>query len=470
MSTAKKNVDDSNIHVTATLESTLICMKNLLKHYMENGLYSNALFYANKIFYLSFNRDVSVISDHLYDLAHCFYMNKEFYRCVNVIQKYNVTYYSLKFLNLLGQALLACEDYEGVITYLEKENLQIEQIEADSIHLFHSIRHLLIGKAYEMQENKQPAIRNYIKALKYDPGNVEAFEILISHNLLTSEQKHKLMNELVFENNKWLHDYYLSKAYDNIYITEKSDVAISDENGNIIDILYTNNDQDLMKMEAEKFYISRDHANAYNKLKKINDDDFYYLDIIPMFCSSMIELNKIGELYYLAHKLANNCSDKYVSWFAVGCYYYCVKKYDIARKYFSKANQLNKHFPEGWIALGNCYAAQDESDQALSAYRTCLRLFPGCHFANLYIGMEFVRTNNLKTALVAFQDALLTSNSDPLVYNELGVVFYKQKFYEEAEFHFLKGIELCREEKSSVFQSLTINLANTNRKLKYIYY
>jgi anaphase-promoting complex subunit 6 len=116
--------------------------------------------------------------------------------------------------------------------------------------------------------------------------------------------------------------------------------------------------------------------------------------------------------------------------------------------------------------LGNCYAAQDESDQALGAYRTCLRLFPGCHYANLYIGMEFIRTNNLKTALVAFQDSLMISNCDPLVYNEIGVVFYKQKFYEESESHFLKGLEICKEVKSLVHQTLTINLGHTYRKLK----
>lgn len=138
----------------------------------------------------------------------------------------------------------------------------------------------------------------------------------------------------------------------------------------------------------------------------------------------------------------------------------------MARKYFSKCNQLNKHLPEGWIALGNCYAAQDESDQALSAYRTCLRLFPGCHYANLYIGMEFIRTNNLKTALVAFQDALMISSRDPLVFNEIGLVFYKQRYYNEAEAYFIRGLELCLEDKSNVSQTLTINLGHTFRKLK----
>ena len=80
--------------------------------------------------------------------------------------------------------------------------------------------------------------------------------------------------------------------------------------------------------------------------------------------------------------------------------------------------------------------------------------------------MEFIRTNNLKTALVAFQDALMISNKDPLVYNEIGVVFYKQKLYVEAESPFSKGLKLCSEDKSLVSQTLTINLGHTFRKLR----
>jgi hypothetical protein len=81
--------------------------------------------------------------------------------------------------------------------------------------------------------------------------------------------------------------------------------------------LYNNNEEDLKKIEAEKFFNTRDYLNSYIKLKKINDEDFYKLDIVPMYCSSMIELNKVGELYYLAHKLANSCPEKLTSWFAV---------------------------------------------------------------------------------------------------------------------------------------------------------
>ncbi len=66
----------------------------------------------------------------------------------------------------------------------------------------------------------------------------------------------------------------------------------------------------------------------------------------------------------------------------------------------------------------------------MAAYRTAARLFPGCHLANLFIGMEYLRTNNLKTALLSFQESKKICDSDPLVFNEIGVVFYKQKNFE----------------------------------------
>ena len=485
------------------LSSVIKNMKNLITKNISLHLYRNALFYAEKCLVISLTHDINSISDNIYMLAKCLFLNKEYSRCVNLIQKYNVIYYNINFLILYGQALFNCDDYDGVILYLEKDSISFESQSIDDenndIKSMHSIRHLLIGKAYEMKENKQPAIRNYLLALKNDLENIEAFDILINHQLLNTSEKQQLLNTLNFnQNNCWLNDYYKSKLNDNIFMTYKSDVEIdlginkiineinSENNSkckrennmedinynnistiNIMDVLYKNNDQSLMLMEAEKMFMARDYTNTYKKLKKINEDDFYNLELIPMLCSSMIELNKIVDLYSLAYKLGNNCNDKFIPWYAVGCYYYAIKKYEISRKYFLKCNQLNNNFPEGWVALGNSYAGEDESDQALNAYRTCLRLFPGCHYSNLYIGMEFVRTNNLKTALIAFQNALQLSQNDPLIYNEIGVVYYKQQIYEEAQNYFIKGIKMCSEDDvSSAYQTLMINLGHTYRKLK----
>ena len=470
--TPNNNLNNKEIYVT--YEHILSKMKFLIDKYLSLNLYKNALFYAEKSLNFSLNHEMKSISENIFTLAKCLYLNKEYSRCVNLIQKYNMVYFNLNFLILIGQALYNCEDYESLISFLEKDPITFEaplNNKSDTKFL-HSIRYLLIGKAYEMQENKQPAIRNYLLSLQNDPNNIEAFDILLNHQLLNLESKNNLLSTLSFSNdNNWLYDYFKSKIDDNIYMTEKSDIEIqeneNEEKANVMDILYKNEDQDLMKMEAEKYFIARDYTNTFNKLKKINEEDFYNLEIIPMLCSCMIELNKVGELYSLAYKLANNCGDKFISWYAVGCYYYSIKKFDLSRKYFLKCNQLNKNFPEGWIALGNSYAGQDESDQALNAYRTCLRLFPGCHYSNLYIGMEFIRTNNFKTAFITFQNALLLSINDPLIYNEIGVVYYKQKQFEDAEKYFLKGVSICNnEDRAITTQTLLLNLGHCYKKMK----
>ena len=49
-----------------------------------------------------------------------------------------------------------------------------------------------------------------------------------------------------------------------------------------------------------------------------------------------------------------------------------------SRKWFcSKATSIDGSFPPAWIGSGNAYAAQEESDQAMAAFRTGARLFPG---------------------------------------------------------------------------------------------
>jgi anaphase-promoting complex subunit 6 len=171
-------------------------------------------------------------------------------------------------------------------------------------------------------------------------------------------------------------------------------------------------------------------------------------------------------LYYLAHKLVSSSPNLGMSWFAVGCYYYYIKKYDTARKFFQKCNSLDKHFAPGWIAYGHCFACQNESDQAMAAYRTAARLFPGCYYAHLCIGMEYLRTNNLKTALLSLNEANNINYNDPQVHNEIGVVHYKEKNYEAASTCFVTALSLCKDESSVIFEAVCKNLANCYRKQK----
>lgn len=62
-------------------------------------------------------------------------------------------------------------------------------------------------------------------------------------------------------------------------------------------------------------------------LKKITEEDSYFTQVIPLFCSVLIELGKQGELYFIAHKLVSANPDSAISWYAVGSYYFLTKKY-----------------------------------------------------------------------------------------------------------------------------------------------
>ena len=63
-------------------------MKNLISKNISLHLYKNALFYAEKNLCISTTHDLNSIYENIYLLAKCLYLNKEYSRCVNLIQKY----------------------------------------------------------------------------------------------------------------------------------------------------------------------------------------------------------------------------------------------------------------------------------------------------------------------------------------------------------------------------------------------
>lgn len=90
-------------------------------------------------------------------------------------------------------------------------------------------------------------------------------------------------------------------------------------------------------IEAQQLFDEQDFGACYTVLKSIRDKDAFFLDAVPLLCSVMIELGKQGELYHMAHQLVDANPDAAVAWYAVGSYYFLIKKYTVARKYFDKA-------------------------------------------------------------------------------------------------------------------------------------
>ncbi|ESR55695.1 hypothetical protein CICLE_v10024516mg, partial [Citrus x clementina] len=99
-----------------------------------------------------------------------------------------------------------------------------------------------------------------------------------------------------------------------------------------------------------------------------------------------------------------------------------------------KATNLDGTFAPAWIGYGNAFAAQEEGDQAMLGYRTAACLFPGLNL-DVLLFQFFMQAKNI-------------CPSDPLVYNELGVVAYHMK-------------DVCE-----MWEPTVVNLAHAYRKLK----
>ena len=85
----------------------------------------------------------------------------------------------------------------------------------------------------------------------------------------------------------------------------------------ILDLLARRENTDLRFIEAQRLFSTSQFKKAYDCSKKIIDEDSYYLAVIPLFCAILVEMNKKGDLYHVAHKLVSADPDSTFSWYAV---------------------------------------------------------------------------------------------------------------------------------------------------------
>ncbi len=156
---------------------------------------------------------------------------------------------------------------------------------------------------------------------------------------------------------------------------------------------------DVVVSKAECCLLEHNPRRAYELSKWVHEKDPFNLRCASVHVSALVELGHKSELFYVAHNLVAAYPERAISWFSVGCYYYVTGQFERARRYFHKATTKEAQFAPAWLGFGNAYAAQDESDQAMAAYRTAMRLFPGSHLPYLCTGMEYLRTNNFQVRL-----------------------------------------------------------------------
>jgi hypothetical protein len=113
----------------------------------------------------------------------------------------------IELINVLEKELLFPSDKNNSMSYISDGFGQDEKEE-----YYKGLKHLILAKAFEIQENKAFAVENYKQALRCNAENYEAFDRLISNFLITNKEKEQLIADLKFnEQNLWLKDYYVSR-------------------------------------------------------------------------------------------------------------------------------------------------------------------------------------------------------------------------------------------------------------------
>jgi len=270
-----------------------------------------------------------------------------------------------------------------------------------------------------------------------------------------------LLSSLEFGGNDWLKHLYLSRLKKYNSGTTSPDMEVIRKNN-------LENNTDIIASRCEYYFYHNHFEKAYQVSKKVIEEDPYeHGRILVIHLSCLVELHKKSDLFSIAHKLVETQPTLAVSWYSVGCYYYLIKKYDRARKFFSKSTNCNRDFGPAWLGFGHAFAVEGEHDQALAAYRSANRLMSRSHLPHLCIGIEHLRANNLPLARQFMNKSMSLCPYDPLVFNEIGVIEFKDGRYLEAIRNFELAVSLLNEEYSLVsWEPIFFNLGHCYRKTR----
>ena len=181
---------------------------------------------------------------------------------------------------------------------------------------------------------------------------------------------------------------------------------------------------DLLVIKAERLNNIYEVEESYRITTGVLQDDPFHSRALLMHLATSVQLKKKAELYRIGHRLVEACPESALSWYAAGCYYYCVGKQEEARRMFKKSTSLDKQFGQALLACGQSLAIEGERDHAISVYSIAATVMKGCHLPKMYIGLEYMLTGSYNYAAYSLEQAKAIAPYDPVLLQEIGVLYY----------------------------------------------
>ncbi|KAI4133797.1 MAG: hypothetical protein LQ347_002053, partial [Umbilicaria vellea] len=309
----------------------------------------------------------------------------------------------------------------------------------------------LRGICYAKQNAFDRAKECYKDAVRIDVQCFEAFDQLMKNSLLSPDEEWAFLDSLDFDSISAEDPSVAQEAAQfakMLYTTRLSKYKNPTDFTNATETLSTHynlaSNPDLLLSKAELLFTQCRFKEALSITTSILSTDEYNFAIYPLHLACLHELAETNTLFLLSHRLADLHPEEPCTWLAVGVYYLSIGRIAEARRFFSKASMMDPHFGPAWIGFAHTFAAEGEHDQAISAYSTAARLFQGTHLPQLFLGMQNLQLNHMTLAQEYLNAAHQLCQTDPLLLNELGVVFYHQDHLDYAISIFERALHIAR--------------------------
>lgn len=329
-----------------------------------------------------------------------------------------------------------------------------ESAEEDANNIrFEAAMCFLRGLCYAKQNAFDRAKDCYKDAVRIDVQCFEAFEQLMKNCLMSPDEEWQFLDSLDFDAISIKDDSEASQeaaAFTKmLYTTRLSKYKNPEQFNTATETLSTHynlaTNPDLLLSRADLLFTQCKFKDSLEITSSILHDDKYNFSIYPLHLACLYELKLKNALFLVSHDLADHHPEEPCTWLAVGIYYLAINKVAEARRYFSKASMMDPHFGPAWIGFAHTFAEEGEHDQAISAYSTAARLFMGTHLPQLFLGMQNHMLNNMTLADEFLKTAYELCKTDPLLLNEMGVVFYHQDRLQHAVAMFDQALKIADE-------------------------
>lgn len=413
----------------------------------EDGNSATAELVADKI--VALTGDV----DDAHAFAQILFRYTNYLRAADVLRKNPKFADNIKCRRLIVRALIAAGQYDDALTFTEREDSQLLYLK---------------GEIYTQKTQFDQAKQAYIKAVRADSKNFEAFERLVNRRLLNQEEQRDLIASLDFQSMGDSED--LVKSLYLMYTTPigPNGDLVAESLSHLSEEYDLGSNSDVLACKAQASFAQGNFTKCKELCEQVIAQDKYNLTVHPTYVCALYDMKDSNGLYKLGHELSEYAADKAITWVVVGSYYLAIENNAEARRYFSKATLIDPYCDTAWIGFGHTFTNEGEHEQAITAFSTAARLFPGAHQPNLFLGMEYLQLNNLPLAY----EYLTTANNicqggDALLLNEIGVLHYHRGELNNAVTVFYSGLELVDKlgcDRSTIL-TIKANLAYAFRRM-----